>query len=216
MTQAIIFANGEMDAPPEMVKNLGPYDLIIAADGGSRHCMALGIKPNVIIGDFDSLDSDEITYYQKLGVKTRHYPSHKDETDLELALQFALKEDSTQVIIIAALGARWDMTIANILLLAHPRFSSLKISLLDGSQEIILLRGKDRVDIPGSPGHLISLIPIAGDAHGITTHGLEYPLHDETLYFGSSRGVSNVFLQDSAQISIKKGLLLCVIDRGDN
>jgi thiamine pyrophosphokinase len=213
MRRAIIFVNGKMDGPPEIVKSLRPSDLIIAADGGTNHCESLGITPNVIIGDFDSLDHTKVTAYKNLGVEIIQYPIHKDETDLELALQFTLMQDVTEVSIIGALGARWDMTVANILLIAHPKFSRLKIRLLDGSQELFLLRGGEKIDIQGHPGYQISLIPLAGDARGITTYGLEYPLNDETLYFGSSRGISNILLHDHAWIGVREGALLCISNR---
>jgi len=199
-----------MEDTPALVETIRPADLVIAANGGSYHCRALGITPSVIIGDFDSLSPEDIVSYQQAGVEIIQYPSQKNETDLELALQLALKRGVSEVLIIGALGARWDMTIANILLIAHPIFSGLKIRLLDGTQEFILLRGKERADLHGRPGDPISLIPLAGDAHGITTQGLEYPLKDETLHFGSPRGVSNRFLQNHAQIDVREGVLLCI------
>jgi thiamine pyrophosphokinase len=213
MKRAIVFANGRMEVPPELVTHIHTSDLIIAADGGTQHCKSLGITPDVIIGDFDSLDSKEVIAYQQAGVETIQFPIRKDETDLELALQYTLKQEVTEVFIIGALGARWDMTVANILLTGHPMFSRLKIRLLDGSQEITLLRGKGQSDFQGRSGDLISLLPIAGDAHGITTQGLEYPLNDETLNFGSSRGVSNVYLQEHARVSVREGLILCILTR---
>ena len=209
MKRAIIFANGEMDNPPEIIKHLQPEDLIIAADGGSRHCKILGITPSVIIGDFDSLDEHQLASYTQAGVVIRQYPSHKNETDLELALYYAMQQECLEVYILGALGARWDMTVANILLLAHPAFSSMRIHLLEGPQELILLRGNGTYEIHGRPGDSLSLIPLAGDAKGITTRGLEYPLKDETLAFGSSRGVSNVFIDDHVQINVGDGILLC-------
>jgi len=213
MKRAIIFANGKMEEPPEIVIDRKSYDLIIAADGGTHHCRSLGITPNVIIGDFDSLDSNEVLTYQQAGVQLLKYPIHKDETDLELALQFAKKQEMSEVSIIGALGQRWDMTIANILLMAHPSYSRLKIRMFDGSQELFLLHGEDQIELLGQPGDQLSLIPLAGDAHGVTTLGLEYPLNDEILYFGSTRGVSNVFILDHAQIIVGDGILLCILKR---
>lgn len=216
MKRAIIFANGSMETPMGMLQNVLNTDLIIAADGGTHHCQELGITPAVIIGDFDSLDTDEIEYFKQQGVKVLSYPSHKDETDLELALLYAVKQNAGEAYIFGALGARWDMTVANILLMAHPKFADIKIHLLDGTQELITLRGTGQIDLQGHPDDPISLIPLAGDAHGITTHGLAYSLYNETLYFGSSRGVSNVFVADRAQITIKEGLLLCILTWAGN
>jgi len=213
MKRAIIFANGRMGDPPKIVSDRRPSDLIIAADGGTHHCKSLGITPNVIIGDFDSLDPKEVATYQQLGVEIFQHPIHKDETDLELVLQFTLKNEISEVHVIGALGERWDMTLANIMLMAHPMYSRLKIRLLDGSQELVLLHGEDQIEIHGKPGYQLSLIPLAGDTLGVTTHGLEYPLTDETLYFGSTRGVSNVFIHDYAQVFVREGVLLCILNR---
>ena len=208
MKRAVIFANGRMETPPPFIRDINESDLIIAADGGTQHCKSLGITPNVIIGDLDSTDSNDLATYQQAGVKIIQHPSHKDETDLELALLLTLQFEILQVYVIGALGARWDMTIANVLLLANPKFSRLSIHLLDGSQELIILRGNDQLKIKGKAGALISLLPIAGDVLGITTHGLEYPLNHETLYFGATRGVSNIFTNDHAELSVTEGILL--------
>jgi thiamine pyrophosphokinase len=204
-----------METPPPFIKVIDPSDFIIAADGGSHHCKSLGITPNVIIGDFDSLDLKDVNTYRQAGVEIIQHPTHKDETDLELALLLATKHDITHVFIIGALGDRWDMTIANILLAAHPVFSHIAIRFLDGSQELSILRGEGHIAINGRPGFLVSLIPIAGDALGITTNGLEYPLNNETLYFGTSRGVSNVFSNSHAQIYVRDGILLICLSNSE-
>jgi thiamine pyrophosphokinase len=215
MQRAIILANGWIDTPPGFLDGLCESDFIIAADGGAHHCIDLGLTPDVIIGDFDSLDPDNLTAFQQANVELIKFPTEKDETDLELALQLALDRGLFEVLIVAALGDRWDMSIANILLLANPILSRLKIHLLTGSQELFLIRGGDQVEIHSKVGSRLSLIPLAGDAYGISTQGLEYSLLDETLYFGSSRGVSNILSQDSAQIKLTDGLLLCIYDKAD-
>ncbi len=212
MKRAFIFANGKLEVPPAILRDLHADDLVVAADGGTYHCQALGITPGVIIGDFDSLSEAQLEKYERTGAITIRYPTHKDETDLELAVQYALKQGVELVYIIGALGERWDMTIANIMLLAAPVYSGLRMALLDGSQELRLLRGETLATLPGQPGDVLSLIPLAGDCKGIVTQGLEYPLNGETLYLGSPRGVSNVFDQPVVKIHIKEGALLCIIN----
>jgi thiamine pyrophosphokinase len=216
MNRAVIFANGIVEDIEEIISNLKPFDMVIAADGGSRHCKSLGIQPDVIIGDLDSMETAEVNAYKDAEVEIIQHPTHKDETDLELALKFAADRGINEVYILGALGARWDMTLANILLLTHPAFQSFLIRLYDGYQELALLRPGKSTEIHALPGDTISLIPIAGDVQGISTQGLEYPLNDETLQFGSSRGVSNVFTHDHAEIRWKNGLLLTVITRNRN
>jgi thiamine pyrophosphokinase len=213
--RAIIFANGLLDPQTDLHALLHPDDLILAADGGSRHCRALGITPYAIVGDLDSLDDAARAEWAAAGVKFYSYPTHKDYTDLELALQHALALDATDIILLGALGARWDQTMANLLLPAADELRDARIRLLDGNQEIMLLRGgsvnNGTLSITGQPGDTVSLIPLGGDAIGITTEGLEYPLFDGTLYFGATRGISNVLLQEHASIYVQSGLLLCVL-----
>jgi len=213
MKRAVIIANGKMENSPQVASTIREAELIIAADGGVHNCDALGVQPDVIIGDLDSMGQDEVRRRQAAGVVVARYPTHKDETDLELALQFALKDEAREVVIIGALGARWDMTIANVLLTAHARFREVKIRILDGTQELALLRPGEHLRLRNRAGDQISLIPLAGDAYGITTHGLEYPLNNETLRFGSPRGVSNVIIQAQAEVFFTEGLLLCISDK---
>lgn len=205
--RAIIFANGGFTHPPEFK----PGDLIIAADGGGRHCLALGITPHFVVGDFDSLSDEQVAQLKQAGAELIRYPTRKDFTDLELALQHAKINGAEQVLVLAALGGRWDQTLANVLLPASQSFKELDIRLLDGPQEILLIHKGEWTKIHGSTGDTLSLIPVLGDARRIKTAGLEYPLDNETLLFGSTRGVSNVFLEETASISLEEGLLLCVV-----
>ena len=216
MNQAIIFANGSMEKPPGLSSYLQNSAMVIAADGGMNKCISLGIQPNVLIGDFDSIGQDEISALQAAGVEIIQYPTHKDETDLELALNYLKKTEISDVMIIGGLGARWDMTIANILLITNPIYMDMNIHFLDGTQELFLLRAGDNTSIKGQPGDTLSLIPLVGDVTGVSTQGLEYVLKNETLEFGTARGVSNVFTLERVQINIKYGLLLCIINRVGN
>jgi thiamine pyrophosphokinase len=208
--RAIVFANGILHPDTNVHTLLKPDDLILAADGGSRHCRTLGLTPHAVIGDLDSLDPHIRQEFAAAGVKFHSYPTHKDYTDLELALQHALAQGAEEILIFGALGDRWDQTLANLLLPAADEMRDARIRLLDGNQEIMLLRG-GAVQISGQPGDTLSLIPLGGNAVGITTNGLEYPLFDGTLYFGATRGISNVLLQEHASIHLQAGLLLCVL-----
>lgn len=216
MKKAIIVTNGQLVEPLNLQDHISSSSLVIAADGGIRNCLSLGIRPNILIGDLDSVEDNIIGEYRDAGAQIIQYPTRKDETDLELALQYAKEIGVNEVILIGSLGARWDMTIANIFLLAHPKYKDMNIRILDGTQELFILRAGIRSIVQGRRGDTISLLPIAGDATGIVTTGLDYPLNDETLQICTTRGVSNVFIQDQAQIFIKHGLLLCIINRGEN
>jgi thiamine pyrophosphokinase len=207
----VIFANGTLNDPHQSMALIRPDDFIVAADGGAIHCLQLGLQPNIVIGDFDSLDRENISRLEASGVELIRHPARKDYTDLELALEHALQIGASQILILGALGNRWDQTLANLLLPASADFSTMDIRLVDGQQEIFLVKGGHRTVIQGKPGDILSLIPLYGDANGITTQGLEYALDEGTLKFGSTRGISNVLLGNMAEISCKEGLLVGVL-----
>jgi thiamine pyrophosphokinase len=210
--RAIIFANGEFTDPQGARDLLHPDDLIIAADGGTDHALAAGVLPHVIVGDLDSLSSDERARVEAAGSRIIRFPPLKDETDLELALQHAVREGATEIVILAALGGRLDQTIANLLLLALPELDGLNVRIVDGAQTAFLIHeGHGGSLIEGQPGDTVSLIPLGGDAVGVTAGGLEWPLHEDTLRFGPTRGVSNVLAAEQARVRVRRGLLLCVV-----
>lgn len=209
--QALIFANGQIDNLEAVARFSSTDNLIIAADGGARHCQKLGMTPNVLIGDFDSLDEAELQIYEQAGAQIIRHPARKDYTDLELALLHAKSLGVTQAVIFGGLGLRWDQTLANLLLPASSELSQMKIQLVDGNQEITVLHAGDEYEFHGNPGDTVSLIPLNADTTGISAWGLEYPLANESLAFGSTRGVSNVLVGTTASLHLERGVLLCVV-----
>ncbi|MEW6263092.1 MAG: thiamine diphosphokinase [Thermodesulfobacteriota bacterium] len=210
--RAVIFANGELSDYGSVAGLLEPDDLIIAADGGCRHCLVLGLTPHLVIGDLDSISPHEMKTLAAANVTVIRHPTRKDQTDLELALALAVEKSADEVLLLGALGRRWDMTLANIMLLAAGS-TRADIRLRDGPYEFVLLQGQDRKVFQGRRGDGLSLLPLSQTAEGVTLRGLEYPLDNDTLPLGSTWGISNVFLEDSCEVSLKEGLLLCVITR---
>ncbi len=209
--QALIFANGDLNPGPlvDYVLQDAGDALTIAADGGARHMLALGLAPQVVIGDMDSLSETELAHCAALGAAILRYPPAKDETDLELALLYAAGRGAETVRVIGAMGGRLDQTLANILLLTLPVLRGRDVRLVAGRQAAWLLwPGQHRLD--GQIGDTLSLIPLGGEAAGVATDGLAYPLRDETLLFGPARGISNVFSADAAAVRFSAGMLLVV------
>ena len=213
--RAIIFANGEFKQSAKHPLHIESDDLLIAADGGSRHYLHLGLRPHVVIGDFDSLDPDEIQDLARMGVELIRHPPHKDHTDLELALFLAVERGAREIIISGALGLRWDMTLSNVLLLSSPAMKGLDVRIVDGAQEISMIRGGEKKIIRGRPGDLLSLVPLGVEAGGVTLTGLEYPLENAHLSVGVTHGVSNVLSGNTAAVELVRGMLLCVVMRAD-
>lgn len=201
----IIVANGIVNSQ----FSIGEYDLVIAANGGLLNCLELDIKPDIVIGDMDSIESHILENLKKDSVQIVRHSPKKDFTDLELALLHARELKADEVVLVAALGARWDQTLANLLLPAN--YPEMNITIMDNSLEIYYLFTNGVLNLVGIPGDIVSLIPINGDVSGSSTLGLEYPLDNETLKFGSSRGVSNVLVDTTARISIQSGKMICMV-----
>jgi thiamine pyrophosphokinase len=209
-TRALIFANGQHANLEVLRAWVRPDDLLIAADGGLRFLRALGLKPALVIGDLDSLAEAELEQLRQAGVELRQYPVHKDETDLELALAAALQAGAREIWVVAALGGRLDMTLANIFLLMLPELAGLAVGLEDGYDTVFLIRPEQPGLVRGQPGQRLSLLPLNGPARGVRTSGLQYPLKGETLWPERSRGISNRLETAQARITLEEGLLLCI------
>ncbi len=207
MSRCLIFANGHLPDLQAARSLLQPTDGIIAANGGTRHALALGLTPNVVIGDLDSV-ADDLSPLRAAGTWLIHYPRDKNETDLELALTYALEQGFTEIVILGALGGRLDQTLGNLALLADPRLIGRQVRLDDGVEEAFLCR--DHARVHGRSGDLVSLIPWQGDVHGIRTVGLRWSLSDESLFAHKTRGLSNEMTDDQASIWVRAGTLLIV------
>jgi thiamine pyrophosphokinase len=211
--RAVIFANGIMDVWPLEFNLSVEDDLIIAADGGYNHCKRWDLKPHVLVGDMDSVADSDLSALEKTSTQILRYPAQKDETDLQLAIQTAVDRHATDIIILGALGSRWDMTLSNVLILTIPLLQNVDARILDGPDEIICLQGPGKSQLNGDIGHLLSLIPLSGPAIGVTLAGTAYMLDKATLPMGTSRGISNVFRKKRVTIEIESGQLLVVISR---
>lgn len=208
----VIFAGGTIQRGRAVDQALARADLVIAADGGAASALACGRLPAYVVGDFDSLDAQLAAEMQRRGSKLEAVGAEKDETDTELAVQLALAQGATEITLLGALGGnRFDHALANVLLLAG--FEPHPLRIVDGESTCWLLRGPGASMIEGQAGDLLSLLPLTGNAEGITTQGLYYPLRGETLAFGKPRGVSNVLTGTRADVALERGLLLVVHTR---
>ncbi len=161
----------------------------------------------------DSVSPETLAFFKaQADVEVRQLPVEKDETDLEAALSAALDLGATSIGIAGGLGGRLDHSLGNIYLLAAPWLLKAGTSVhLSGEREgVWLIKGGQRLLLEGQPGDLLSLIPLTGEATGVLTENLYYPLVGETLYRGPTRGVSNVFTTHQAAVSLKEGLLLAI------
>lgn len=210
--KVLIFANGETNDGAMVRRALAlaaPNPFVIAADGGARLVSYFGLTPNAIIGDMDSITAEALERGQMQGASILRYPPAKNETDLELALLYAVEQGAGWIRVIGAAGDRLDQTLSNIYLLGLPALSGCDVRLVAGKQEAWLMMA-GMTTIEGAAGDTVSLIPLSGAVQGIRTEGLHYPLKHETLSFGPARGVSNVLDGTHAAIYSEDGILLIV------
>lgn len=210
-TQALIFANGSTHDGPMPRRTLAdtPDALMVAADGGVRVARDFGVTIHTIIGDMDSVSESDLAVLGAQGVEMLRYPAEKDETDLELALQWVAGQGIRWIRVFGAMGGRLDQTLANIYLLALPSLRGCDVRLVSRNQATwLLFPGHHTMN--GAPGDTVSLIPLSGEVKGVQTTGLHYPLKNETLVFGPARGISNVIQSEAAQVSFSDGLMLVV------
>jgi thiamine pyrophosphokinase len=181
---------------------------VIAADGGLDRAASLGLGVDLVIGDLDSVSPEALRVAEAGGARVVRHPPAKDATDLELALDEAVGLDARRVLVVASALGRLDHLLASLLLLASERYAEIELDAVVGNALVHVVRGERA--LRGTPGDLVSLIAVGGPAHGVTTSGLEYPLASETLHPGSTRGVSNVFAEEHARITVEAGVLLAI------
>jgi thiamine pyrophosphokinase len=208
---AVVVIGGQ--PPPSSVRPvLGRLvdPLVVAADSGVDHALALGLRPAVVVGDLDSVSPAGLRRARELGASVERHPAAKDATDAELAIDVAVARGAHHVVVVTGGGGRLDHELGGLLLLGLPRFAGVTVSAWWGTAHIDVLHGPATRTLTGRPGALVSLLALHGDARGVSCEGLAYPLHDEALLAGSSRGVSNVFTDERAEVTVRHGTILAV------
>lgn len=206
-TVVVVVAGGA--APdPEAVLGIPLGARVLAADGGLAHARALGLRVEAAIGDFDSIAAEAVEEASAEGARVLAHPAEKDATDLELALDAALELRPARIVVLAGDGGRLDHLLGSFLLLGAPRYAGVAVEAAIGRARVHVVRREQALE--GRPGELVSLLALHGPAEGVRTEGLAYPLEGETLEPGSTRGVSNVFVAETARVTVERGVLLAV------
>ncbi len=182
-------------------KYLKNGDYIICADSGYDHAKKYGIKPDIIIGDMDSVKADID------GENILRFPVHKDFTDSELAIFHAKERGCREILMFGMTGTRMDHTLANISLLKYAR----NAVIIDKHNEIHYV--DDEISLEGKTGDTVSIVPFEGKIVGVYTNGLYYKLEDGIVESGTSFGISNVMVENRCSISIRSGAAFVIKSR---
>ena len=205
MTEVVVFATGAALAAADP---LPPGAIVVAADGGADSALALGLRVDVAVGDFDSIQPDGLAALEAAGTRIERHPSAKDATDLELALDEALRLGAKRVLVLGSDSGRLDHLLGTLLLLASDAWAGVELDALLGPASVHVIRGERT--LLGEPGETVSLFALGGPAAGVATAGLRYPLAGATLEPGTSLGVSNEFTAAEARVSVASGVVVAV------
>lgn len=200
--RAVIIGNGEIKDYKYISGKLRKGDYLICADGGYRHFAPLGINPDVLIGDMDSIEKNDFDG------DIINLPVRKDFTDSEVCVKYVLLKDFEEILMLGFTGTRQDHTVTNLMLLKQFAEAGKKAHILDEHNDIYFT--SEESIIYGKKGDIVSIVPVGCDLTGVTTTGLDYPLDNETLFFGESRGVSNVMTSNKCVITVKSGFGLII------
>lgn len=206
MKKAIIFCHGDLTNIGVLKKIITKGDYVICADGGAEYALQLNIAPNVVIGDFDSISPPSKKKLANRKVEFIKYSANKDKSDTQLAFEIAIKRGYKRIIIGGLLGTRLDHLITNIFMIERFCSEKIKITIVEGNQEIYAVNKKIR--IATKKGSQFSLVPLGDNCEGVTTNGLQYVLHNDRLRFGHSKGISNLAKKCWVEIRVRRGTLL--------
>lgn len=189
------------------------YSMMIAADSGLVVADRLQLKLDFIVGDFDSVQDGLMDKYKENSTPIETFPTEKDKTDTQIAVEMALMHSPSQIDITGATGSRLDHTLANIHLLLLPMQLGITACMLDRNNKIYLKKSDFRIRKEEQYGNFVSLLPFTEKVSGLTLKGFKYPLDRITLTAGSSLGISNEIKDDEAQIELTDGILLVIESR---
>lgn len=205
--RCVILAAGPVESYAGI--NINKGDTVIAVDGGARHARALGVVPDVIMGDMDSVDAALLAELEGLGCRPHTFPREKDEVDTELALNYAISLRPEEIVIYGATGGRIDHLLAGIHLLVKPSAGGIRTSIRDYRHCIFLVTPQLSGVIEGR-GRLFSLLPLTTSVAGVTTSGARWELNGAEFVLGKPYGVSNLAEADRVTVSVSDGLLLVI------
>jgi thiamine pyrophosphokinase len=203
----VIFSGGDASRPEEL-HGVARDAVVIAADSGAEHALALGWRVDRLVGDLDSIDPATLRRLEASGTTVERHPEAKDKTDLALALDVARTGGAARITVVGGHGGRLDHLLANALLLGADRYATIELDARMGPARLTVVRR--RRELLGQRGDLVTLLPLGGAATGVSTEGLLFPLHDATVEAGSTWGVSNELLAERAVVSVSGGVIAAV------
>jgi thiamine pyrophosphokinase len=208
---AVVITSAATAGPLAAVLAARPDALVVAADGGLAAASELGARVDVIVGDFDSADPEQVRAATRRGAAIERHSCAKDATDLELAVRCALARGATRVCVVDSARGRVDHFLGTVGFLASPALVGVDVTARIDDATVFVVHGGGFRAVPAHVGAMITLLPFGGDALGVTTEGLRFALDAATLPAGTTRGVSNVVEEPYVRVSLNAGALLIIV-----
>lgn len=205
---ALIIGSGEVRNTGLLKKEALKHDFVICADGGIKHTYDLDINVDLVVGDLDSVDERFDAFVNEHKISIEKYPTEKDATDIELAIDYAVKNSYKMITLMGVSGGRIDHTLANIFLLKSIVNSDIKARIVD--EKNIVYYTEDILKLTKRPGFYVSLIPLSKEGIVVTLDGFYYTLKRNHIPFGSTHGISNYVVDNEGVIIIHKGCALVI------
>ena len=207
----VVIINGGDPPHASVVDHLPPHAFVIAVDHGLDHAMALGLQPDLLVGDLDSVSVLSVRTAEERGTSIEKHPADKDATDLELALLAAARcRPGDAVTVVSGGGGRFDHDHSVPAILAGHARSREPVTAFIGRAKMVALRGPDATEVRGRPGSIVSLIPVGGPAIGVSITGVRWPLRDAALDPFAGRAISNELSATHALVTVSFGSLLII------
>ena len=207
--KAVVFTNGQYENLSFYKNYLEGQEAfqVICADGGANAAHALGVTPQLLVGDMDSIHAELLADYSEEGVTIDHHSTHKDETDTELAIEYCIKNDFDEVVIFGALGSRFDHSFGNLYLLNRLLKEGVRGEIVNENNRVFLVKDRAVLDVP--VGTTVSILAFTDQASGINIEGFEYPVKNGVMaHFFPGYGISNVTVEKCPEISVEQGILM--------
>ena len=191
-------------------------EYIIGIDRGLEFCYKYNIVPNYILGDFDSISPEVLSYYESRDIPLERYKPEKDATDTRIGLELALKLKSREIFLLGATGGRLDHYMANLKSLLIPLEQGVQTWILDSQNVITVLDHGIKISREQQFGKYISFFSMGDKAEGITLAGFKYPLKNFTMVNSDEIGVSNELIEDMGEITFRSGIILMIMSKDRN
>lgn len=209
--KGLIISNGEISDLNILKSVTRDVDFIVCADGGTNHIARINVKPDLVVGDLDSINAEALEFIENEKIEIKKFSPNKDFTDTELATEYLIERGFKEIIFMGVTGSRIDHTLANIFILDKLLKRGIKGVIIDEKNKVYVTDSD--LHVYKEEGTFVSVIPITSNGARVTLKGFEYETDRVEFYFSTTLGISNKILEESGYIKVENGTCLVIISK---